>query len=170
LTFSGPDEIQSLAFAPDGYHVASGGHDRNIRVWDVRQPQAPPQVLSGHKGSVFSLAFVPEGDRIVSGSDDKTIRVWDLRQPDAPAQVLLGHTETVRSVAVAPDGNSIASASSDLTLRIWPLWNAAADYLCTRVWRNLSMEEWRLHIGDDIPYERTCPNLPPGTGAPGRTK
>jgi len=36
--------------------------------------------------------------------------------------------------------------------------------LCTRVWRNLSMDEWRLYVGENIPYERTCPSLPPGTG------
>jgi hypothetical protein len=32
---------------------------------------------------------------------------------------------------------------------------------------NLSMDEWRLYVGADIPYQRTCANLPPGTGAPG---
>ena len=40
----------------------------------------------------------------------------------------------------------------------------AADHLCTRVSRNLSREEWRIHIGDSIPYERTCPDLPAGGG------
>ena len=51
-------------------------------------------------------------------------------------------------------------------MRLWPLWTAAADYLCTRVWRNHSIEEWRFSIGEGIPYQRTCPNLPPGIGTP----
>jgi hypothetical protein len=35
-----------------------------------------------------------------------------------------------------------------------------ADMVCERVWRNLTLDEWRQFIGADIPYERTCPNLP----------
>jgi hypothetical protein len=38
--------------------------------------------------------------------------------------------------------------------------------VCQLVWRNLSMDEWRQFVGDGIPYERTCPNLPFGEGAP----
>jgi len=49
-------------------------------------------------------------------------------------------------------------------LVVWRLWSEAADYLCSRVWRNLSINEWRLYTGESIPYERTCPKLPPGQG------
>jgi WD40 repeat protein len=140
-----------------------------VRVWDLRQPNAAPQVLSGHLSAVMSVAFAPGGNRLASASYDGTVRLWDLRQPNAAPQVLFGHQGSVTSVAFAPDGNHLASASWDGTVRVWPLWSAA-DHLCTRAWRNLSMDEWRFYIGDGIPYERTCPNLPPGTGAPGGPK
>jgi hypothetical protein len=71
-------------------------------------------------------------------------------------------------VAFSPDGEHLAAAGVGIV--VWPLWKAAADYLCTRVWRNLSMDEWNFYIGEGIPYERTCPNLPPGPGAPGAPK
>ena len=41
-----------------------------------------------------------------------------------------------------------------------------AEMICQKVWRNLTMQEWRQFVSPDIPYERTCPNLPPGEGAP----
>jgi hypothetical protein len=43
-----------------------------------------------------------------------------------------------------------------------------ADLVCSRVRRNLTLEEWRQLVGDpeQIPYQSTCPNLPPGEGAP----
>ena len=85
--------------------------------------------------------------------------------PAAPPVAL----STFGRVFFAPAGNHLASANED-GVRIWPLWSAAADSLCTRVWRNLSMEEWKFYIGEGLPYERTCPNRPPGAGAPGGPK
>jgi hypothetical protein len=35
-----------------------------------------------------------------------------------------------------------------------------ANLVCEKVWRNLTLEEWRQFVAEDIPYERTCPNLP----------
>jgi hypothetical protein len=39
------------------------------------------------------------------------------------------------------------------------------DEACARLTRNLTPEEWRQYLGDE-PYRKTCPNLPPGEGAP----
>ena len=134
-------------------------------MWDLRQPTAPPLVLSEHRGNVYSVAFAPDGNRLASASFDNTVHVWDLRHPAAPPVAL----STFGRVFFAPAGNHLASANED-GVRIWPLWSAAADSLCTRVWRNLSMEEWKFYIGEGLPYERTCPNRPPGAGAPGGPK
>ena len=35
-----------------------------------------------------------------------------------------------------------------------------ADAVCETVWRNLTLAEWQQFVGEDIPYQRTCPNLP----------
>jgi tetratricopeptide (TPR) repeat protein len=35
-----------------------------------------------------------------------------------------------------------------------------ADQVCKLVGRNLTYEEWQRFVGEAIPYERTCPNLP----------
>jgi WD40 repeat protein len=159
--------VTSVAYSPTGNCLASASADRTVAVWDLRTPEAPPAIFTGHQGAVSSVAFAPDGNRLASaGLEDKTVRVWDLRQPKAPALILVGHQAEVQSVAFAPDGNHLASAGRDGTVRVWPLWSGAADYLCTIVWRNLSIDEWRFYMGTDIPYEPTCPSLPPGKGAP----
>jgi WD40 repeat protein len=160
--FSGHSDLVSfLRFAPDGVHLASTSNDGTIRVWDATRPKASPQILRGIVHGVRSLAFAPTSDRIAF-SQDETVRIWDQRRPYALPHVLAGHQSPVRTVAFSPDGNQVYSSSGDGVVRIWPLWSAAATYLCSRVWRNLSLEEWRTYIGPNIPYERTCPNLPPG--------
>jgi hypothetical protein len=78
-----------------------------------------------------------------------------LEVPDGPA-----------TAAVFSSDGARLRAMTRSTVLEWPLWTAAADYVCTRVWRNLSLNEWRLYVGDSLPYQRTCPALPPGEGAP----
>ncbi|MBM4042141.1 MAG: hypothetical protein FJ290_26895 [Planctomycetes bacterium] len=158
--------VNSVAFSADGTRLASGSLDRTIRLWDLRQPNAAPLILEGHKGHVNSVAFSADGTRLASGSQDSTIRLWDLQQPAAAPLVLQGPEDYVNSVAFSADGTRLASGGWDRTIRLWDLWTRAADRICTLVWRNLSMAEWRLYVGEGIPYQRTCPNLPPGAGAP----
>ena len=57
------------------------------------------------------------------------------------------------------------SGSYDNTILSWITdTQLLADLVCEKVLRNLSQKEWQWFMGDDIPYEKTCPNLPPGEG------
>ena len=76
-TFAGHGlEVLSAIFHPDGTRIASGGHDRSIRIWDTFTGEELVR-LPGHTWYVFSLAFSPDGETLVSGSGDSTVRLWD---------------------------------------------------------------------------------------------
>jgi WD40 repeat protein len=159
------DYVCSVAFSPDGRTLASASGDNSIRLWDLGHPQAAPQVLAGHSANVLTVVFSPDGKRLASGGEDRTIRLWDAHEPKALSLALTDRRGMVLSVAFSPDGRSLASAGDDGTTRLWKQSALLADTECHLVWRNLSMDEWRLFLGDGIPYERTCPNLPSGAGA-----
>jgi WD40 repeat protein len=162
-SFSGdPDNIiLSVAFSPDGQRLASGNGDGTVRLWDLRQPEAAPVVLSAGEVSVYAVAFSPDNQRLAAGSLNNTAWLWNLHQLEETPIVLRGHTGPVLSVAFSPDSQQLATGSHDQTIRLWQVHTARiADMVCERVWRNLTLDEWRQFIGADIPYERTCPNLP----------
>ena len=115
--------ISALAFAPDG-RLVTGSGDKTTRVWDLKDPAAPPVVLRGHEGPITALAFAPDG-RLVTGSGDKTARVWDLKDPAAPPVVLCGHEGPITALAFAPDGR-LVTGSGDKTARVWDLKDPAA--------------------------------------------
>ena len=115
--------INSLAIAPDG-RLVTGSADKTARVWDLKDPAAPPRVLRGHENVISALAFAPDG-RLVTGSYDKTARVWDLKDPAAPPRVLRGHKGGISALAFTPDGR-LVTGSDDQTARVWDLKNPAA--------------------------------------------
>lgn len=110
--------VWTVAFSPDGRHVAASSFDETICIWEARTGLIVAK-LKGHTDRVLGIAFSPDGKRLVSGSRDGTARIWDVDTGLASEILFTGHTDTVESVCYSPDGESIASRSYDETVQIW---------------------------------------------------
>ena len=71
------DDIESVAFSPNGRILASGSDDGTIRLWDAASG-APKRTFTRHTDDVESVSFSPDGRTIASGSGDGTILLWEL--------------------------------------------------------------------------------------------
>jgi eukaryotic-like serine/threonine-protein kinase len=124
------EEVERLAFAPDGRHALVSGLQRghlaedlrllpsSVAVWDLDQRREVCR-LDGHTGLVWSLAFAhPAGKFALSAGADGTVRVWDVGR-GKQVRCLRGHGSEVRSAAFSPDARRVLSASGDHTLRLW---------------------------------------------------
>ena len=112
-------EVNCVAFSPDGNFIASGSSDSTVCLWNIiGNPTA--QFLLGHEQEVNCIAFSPDGKFIVSGSIDGILCLWDL-QGNLITQPWQGHEEGVISVAFSPNGDSIVSVGFDGTVCLWDL-------------------------------------------------
>ncbi|WNM33421.1 NB-ARC domain-containing protein [Streptomyces sp. Li-HN-5-11] len=119
--------VRSVAIAPDGTWLATGGDDKKVRIWD-RASGTCTTVLTGHRDAVGAVAIAPDGTWLATGGDDKKVRIWD-RASGTCTTVLTGHRGAVRSVAIAPDGTWLATGGDDKKVRIWD----RASGTCTTV-------------------------------------
>ncbi|MFI5666447.1 hypothetical protein [Streptomyces sp. NPDC051704] len=118
--------VQAVALSPDGQTLAAGGLDRQVALWDLRDPQRPRPLGAApvtFADTVYALAFSPDGRRLAAGSGDGTVRVWEPSAPGqaaAGARSLKGPASAVYGVAFAPDGKTLAAAGADGGVYLWP--------------------------------------------------
>ncbi len=114
-----PSTIRVVAASPNGTHVAGGGNDRALMVWDTTKAGAPLKFnLMADSSAVLSAAYSPDGKWIAAGESSGEIEIWDAGSGQRIA-TMKGHSAPVDALAFSPDGSRIVSGSRDKTIRVW---------------------------------------------------
>ena len=110
------DRITSIAYSPDGHHLATGSADHTVKIWDINTGVCTETI--DFPEIVTDFSYSPDGRYLVISSCDKDLELWDVAT-GMFIRKLCGHSERVNSVRYSPDGHTILSGSSDGTAKLW---------------------------------------------------
>lgn len=99
----GQDNVETLAFSPDGKRLAIGAGDGVVAVYGLaRGTGEEPVVTKLHGGFVSGLAWSPDGGRLATAGADGSVRLSDGRT-----------LNPIRSFAAVPGSHPALAWSSD---------------------------------------------------------
>ncbi|CCW62662.1 unnamed protein product [Phytomonas sp. EM1] len=125
-TLDGHSEaILVVSFSPDSQVLATGGGDKEIRIWDTNT-LTPFEELKQHTSWVQVLSWSPDGQYLVSGSKDGMLIIWrhDGEYAKFSGKKHKAHNNYISHISWEPLHKNIkcdrfVSASKDSSLKVW---------------------------------------------------
>lgn len=125
--------VLDLNFSPDGQWLASGGSDRQLRLWSVNGDRLQPAAELKHTNAVTGMAFSQDSQLLVtstkadSDANPRGIALWQIPTDKNSAISLKPdittareHEGSVLTVAIQPTPpGRIASGGADGKINLW---------------------------------------------------
>ncbi|KAI5817714.1 WD40-repeat-containing domain protein [Pyronema omphalodes] len=101
--------VRACTFSPSQTHIATGGHEKKLRIYDLNRTDTPMELGPGvHAGTIKSIVW-SDPTTIVSAADDMKLRWWDARSGEIVSEFAVN--ETFGSCELSPEGNLISATA-----------------------------------------------------------
>ncbi|WP_242056299.1 WD40 repeat domain-containing protein [Nostoc sp. FACHB-152] len=110
------DDVNSIAFSPDGHTLVSVGADSKVKIWHVGALELL-DILHKHNGAVRCVAFTPDGRMVATGGDDRKVLFWDLMERQVAIALSLDDT-AAHCLALSRDGKTLVTGSYR-KIKVW---------------------------------------------------
>ena len=118
-TFKGhTDEVNSIAFSPDGRSLVSASDDFSVCTWNIRDGSSKKLPVTRGSSVFVSAVFSPNGRYIAAGDLSHSLWIWDSRTLKLVAN---WEDHSVWCVEFTPDGQGLMSGGTDKILKYWDM-------------------------------------------------
>ncbi|KAG0128980.1 WD40-repeat-containing domain protein [Tuber indicum] len=101
--------VRAATFSPNPTHVATGGQEKKLRVYDLAHSETPMEIgAQTHTGTIKSIVW-SDPNTILSASDDRKLRWWDTRSGELVTKFDVD--ELIGSCELSPEGNLISATA-----------------------------------------------------------
>ncbi|CEG63579.1 pre-rRNA processing protein [Rhizopus azygosporus] len=113
------DHVLCLAISHDGQYLASGGKDKVINIWSVKEDKHIVK-FTQHRDCVSGLAFRKGSNQLYSASYDRTIKLWNVDER-AYIETLFGHQDQITAIDTLGRERCVSTGGRDKTARLWKI-------------------------------------------------
>ncbi len=106
------ESVQALAFSGSGDYLISGGNDRHVRIWDLKERRLVRQLAGDADMGHFSVAISPYDKNVAALTGDGKLRLWEFSTGLLKWEKQLHEDSGVSQVAFFSDGQRIASSGT----------------------------------------------------------
>lgn len=133
LVLKGHDgPVNTSLFLDNGNYLATASDDRTVRVFDLRKPEIPAQIVRGYKEALNTIVCDPlNPSNIICGADDGCVYVhsYELNVDPTAHQHpgkwrlvdnFMACSGTINDVLVLPSAHGLyVTASEEGSIRVW---------------------------------------------------
>eukprot|EP00993_Chasmostoma_nieuportense_P002018 NODE_284_length_2490_cov_2.486246_g263_i0.p1 GENE.NODE_284_length_2490_cov_2.486246_g263_i0~~NODE_284_length_2490_cov_2.486246_g263_i0.p1 ORF type:complete len:795 (+),score=190.36 NODE_284_length_2490_cov_2.486246_g263_i0:2-2386(+) len=117
MKFEGHErDVFTLDFSPHGLHLASGGTEKSIRIWDT---ETGKQLHALSTPIIWAVLYSPRGDQLACGSQDGSVTLWETENYDLVHRLPSAGRSPVWALSWLRNGAVLASGSGDGSIRVW---------------------------------------------------
>ncbi|MFW5761878.1 MAG: eIF2A-related protein [Cyclobacteriaceae bacterium] len=155
--------IHVVQFSPSGKYLAIGDDKGTMTILQFdkdRKEVVSSTAFAGHESRINDIQFSKDEFFIASAGFDGRILLYAMDNLDELPITMRDHESYVWSITFNDSGKYLIAGGKDGVVKIWPTNpSVLAEQICGLLKRNLTKEEWRRYVADDLEYQYTCPDL-----------
>ena len=114
--------VTSLAWTPDGQHLAAAGTHGRCYVWGLSQAEGEEPIyteLNSYDHNIMTVSWHLSGQRLAIGLSNGYIKIIEPLTDQQDTYSFKAHNDVVTGVSWCPGGSYLASCSLDKVINIW---------------------------------------------------
>jgi hypothetical protein len=158
-----PNRILSVAFHPTQNRIAYGleiidGNNQVVRgLVKIIDGNNRVKELTGHRAGVSDIEFSPDGLLLASAGLDRKLQMWVVDHEEDLPVVMDNNNGNIWNIGFTNDSNYLIASCNNGEVRIWPTDpKMLADFVCPKLTRSMTEEEWNIYVRNEVPIEKTC--------------